>query len=339
MSGLAKRVTIKDVAKAANVAIGTVSRFLNNNGYVSNEATARIKTAIEDLDFIPSSAARSMINKKSSIIGITVPEINNPFLADLVVRLEATLSKMNYSIMLCNNKYSSLKVANFIDDLIMRNAEGLILVATDIDDEVLEKKMKNFLRPIFIGHKRAGFDSICIGDYDSSYQLTKHLISLDHKRIGFIGYNENARQTMIRVEGYCAALEDAGLHVLKELMLQSCAGHSDGYLLAKQLLSMKDRPSAMIAINDFYAVHAYAAIADAGIRVGDDISIAGFDDILMAKFISPPLTTVRCDCQELVDRSIDLLLDMIEGEHEASPTELMLSSHLVLRESTKIRSI
>ncbi len=333
MSRQVKRVTIKDVAERANVAIGTVSRYLNNNGYVSSDAMDRIQKAIEELDFIPNAAARSMINKKSAIIGVTVPEINNPFLADLVVRIESALSKMNYSIMLCNTQYKSGKIANFIDDLIMRNAEGLILVATDINDQALIRKMSNFLYTVSIGHKLDGFDCIRLTDYSAAYELTRHLIDLNHKKIGFIGFNENAHQTMSRVEGYCAALTDAGLPIRDEFMLQSFAGHRDGYHLAKQLLSLADKPTAMIAINDFYAMNAYSAIADAGLEVGKDVSVVGFDDIFMAKFLSPALTTVRCDSDSIVENAMDMLKTHVEKGSQSIPCDVELNSTVIYRQS------
>jgi len=333
MANRVKRVTIKDVAERANVAIGTVSRYLNN-GYVSVEAAERIQKAIKELEYIPNAAARSMINKKSAIIGITVPEINNPFLADLVVRIEAAVSKMNYSIMLCNTQYKSKKVANFIDDLIMRNAEGLFLVATDINDQALIKKMKRFLYTVSIGHKLDNFDSILLTDYESAYELTKHLIDLGHTKIGFIGYNENAHQTMYRVKGYCAALKDAGLEVRSEFMLQSFAGHKDGYHLAKQLLSLDDKPTAMIAINDFYAMNAYYAISDSGLKVGEDISVVGFDDIFMARFLSPALTTVRCDTDAVVHYAVNVLKEHIEQNVSYGPRDIKLVSTVIYREST-----
>jgi DNA-binding LacI/PurR family transcriptional regulator len=329
-----RRVTIKDVAEKANVAIGTVSRYLNNNGYVSGDAMERIQRAIKELDFIPSAAARSMINKKSAIIGVTVPEINNPYLADLVVRIESALSQMNYSIMLCNTQYKSEKVATFIDDLIMRNAEGLFLVATDVNDEGMVKRLSNYLYTVSIGHKLDGFDCIRLTDYESAYELTQHLITLNHKKIGFIGFNENAHQTVSRVEGYCAALKDAGLPVRDEFILQSYAGHRDGYRLAKQLLSLEDKPTAMIAINDFYAMNAYSAITDAGLEVGRDISVAGFDDIFMAKFLSPALTTVRCDSDAVVENAMGMLKDYMENKTSGVPRDVELEAAVIYRQST-----
>ena len=117
-----------------------------------------------------------MINKKSAIIGVTVPEIDNPYLADLVVRIESAVSKMNYSIMLCNTQYKGRKIANFIEDLIMRNAEGLFLVATNISDPTLLKKMDSYLYTVSIGHKLNDFDCVRMTDYRSAYEVTSHLI-------------------------------------------------------------------------------------------------------------------------------------------------------------------
>ena len=275
-----------------------------------------------------------MINKKSAIIGVTVPEIDNPYLADLVVRIESAVSKMNYSIMLCNTQYKGRKIANFIEDLIMRNAEGLFLVATNISDPTLLKKMDSYLYTVSIGHKLNDFDCVRMTDYRSAYEVTSHLIGLGHKKIGFIGFNENAFQTMDRVEGYCAALKDAGLGVRTEFMLQSSADHKDGYHLANQLLSLEDKPTAMIAVNDFYAMNAYSAIADAGLEVGKDVSVVGFDDIFISRFLSPSLTTVRCDSDIVVQNAVNMLKAHMEKGAQHSPSDIELDSTVIYRQSS-----
>jgi DNA-binding LacI/PurR family transcriptional regulator len=241
---------------------------------------------------------------------------------------------MNYSIMLCNTQYKSEKVANFIDDLIMRNAEGLFLVATDVNDESMIKRLNNYLYTVSIGHKLNGFDCIRLTDYEAAYELTRHLIEQNHRKIGFIGFNENAHQTVSRVEGYCAALADAGIPVREAYMLQSYAGHRDGYRLAKQLLSLEDKPTAMIAINDFYAMNAYSAISDAGLEVGKDISVAGFDDIFMARFLSPALTTVRCDSDALVESAIGMLKEHMDKKTQNVPHDVELEATVIYRQST-----
>jgi len=329
-----KRVTIKDVAEHANVSIGTVSRAINDSGYVGKEARKKIVDAIKNLNYIPNTTARSMVNKKSAIVGVAVPEINNPYLAELVVRIEASLSKKNYSIMLCNTQYKYHKIANFVDDLVMRNAEGVIFIATDIIDENILKKLKNYLYTVSIGQHISDFDSIVFDDYKTAYELTEHLINIGHRRIAMIGFNQNASQTMERVRGFRAAMQKHDVNVSPDYLISSEGGENSGYYAAKKLLSLKLPPTAIMAINDFYAVHTYAAITESGKNVGSDISVVGFDDILMARLIHPALTTVRYDTQAIADLSTSILHEKIITKTDMN-REIVLSCNVVLRESAR----
>lgn len=345
-----RRVTIKDVARSSGFSIGTVSRYLGNSGYVSSEAKNKIEDAIHELHYVPNAAARSMINQQSRIVGILVPEINNPFLADLVVRIESRLSKQNYSIMLCNTGYSISKAETFIDDLAMRNAEGLILVSTDISDAMVLEKIKRFMFGVSVGQKILNFDSINFNDYKAAYDITKHLIKLGHKTIGCVGFNVNATQTVDRLDGVMTAIRDSGLTINEKYMLgrdytednklNNGLGENGGYICAKQLLELKEPPSAIVAINDFYAIGAYEAAYEKGLEIGRDISITGFDDIAIAKFMTPALTTVHCDTNMMAELAVGLLLQKIsestlhESRHEEGK-DFVLPAEIMIRQSTK----
>ena len=344
-----KRVTIKDVAKKAGVSIGTVSRYIGNSGYVGRDSKENIAKAIAELGYIPNVTARSMINKRSRIVGVAVPEINNPFLADLVVRIDAGLSKKNYSIMLCNTGYNPKKMETFIDDLIMRNAEGVILVATDISEKKVLRKIKQYMQGVSVGQKILNFDSINFNDFRTAYDITRHLIRLGHKKIGCIGFNAYASQTVERLEGVMTALKDTGLAVDEKYMLgyddpaykivEHDGGENGGYIFAKRLLELKDPPTAIVAINDFYAIGAYEAIYEMNLRVGEDISVMGFDDVNIAKFMTPSLTTVNCNTGTMADLAVALLTSkMADGETPVGTEEgkdIVLSSDIILRESVK----
>ncbi len=336
MDQLSRRVTIKDVALRAGVSIGTVSRYIGNSGYVGKESKDKISRAIKELHYIPNATARSMINKKSRIIGVAVPEINNPFLADLVVRIESCLSREGYSIMLCNTGYNLKKTEAFVDDLIMRSAEGIILVATDISDKKLIEKIHRYMHGVSVGQKLPEFDCINFTDYKTAYDITNYLIENGHSRIACMGFNVNASQTIERLDGVISAVRDNGLPINEEYLLESEGGDKDGYALAKRLLELPHPPTAIVAINDFYAIGAYEAIYEKGLQVGDDISISGFDDIRMAKLISPSLTTVRCNTSEMARVASELLTDKIrKGGGGSGGRVVMLPSEIVLRDSIK----
>jgi LacI family transcriptional regulator len=326
-----RRVTIKDIAKLAGVSIGTVSRAINNSGYVGKEARSNIELAIKNTNYVPSTTARSMINRKSNIVGIVVPEINNPFLADLVVKIEDILSKRNYSMMLCNSSYEHGKIANFIDDLIMRSAEGIILVSTDVHDKMVIRKLEDYLKVISVGQHLDNFDCVKLTDYKSAFELTKYIISLGHTKIALLGYHPNATQTVERLEGYKAALINSDITPCEEYIIKA----KSGYDSTKHLLHLPERPTAIVAINDFYALEAYAAVEECGLIVGENISIVGFDDILVARFLKPTLTTVRCSTLQIAKSATSLLFNNIKKGTNGDSTELILPSEVVIRQSVK----
>jgi DNA-binding LacI/PurR family transcriptional regulator len=341
-----KRITIKDVALSAGVSIGTVSRFIRNRGYVGEGAKGKIAAAIRELQYVPSAAARSMINKDSQIIGIAVPEINNPFLADLVVKIEAGLSRKNYSIMMCNTGYSCVKIERFIDDLIMRDADGVVMVATQGTPQILEK-MKAFMHGVMVGRKTSNFDSIDFDDRKAAYDVASYLIGLGHERIACIGFHVNAPQTIDRRDGVAAALEDRGIQARREYMIgedgasrpkmESVEARNVGYVYSRWLLELPEPPTAIIAINDFYAIGAYEAIIEKGLRVGKDVSVTGFDDISIAKFLTPSLTTVKYDTKVMAELAVEILTRKIteESDSDSAGRSFTLPSNIALRESAK----
>jgi LacI family transcriptional regulator len=328
-----EKVTIKDVAIKSGVSTGTVSRYLNNRGYIGAEARINIEKAIKELNYMPNTTARSMVNKKSSIIGIVVPEIQNPFLADLVVKIEDNLSKHNYSIMLCNTLYKEDKLLAFIDDLIMRNAEGLILVSSNISNVEMIEKIDRFLKTVSVGQHVGPFDCIKFDDYKSAYNLTNYLISNGHKNIALIGYHKNASQTLERLNGYKKALEDNSIQVNEDYIISAEIGGNVGYSCTKRLIAMPVPPTAIVAINDYYAINAYLAIEENGMQVGGDISVVGFDDVILASLIRPKLTTVRCNTHNMAEYATEILLRNIKSLTQSTQKEVIMPSEIVIRDS------
>lgn len=324
-----KRITIREVAKYAGVSIGTVSRFINSSGYVGKEARDKIEDAVKQLNYLPNSAARSMINRKSKIVGIAVPEINNPFLADLVVRLEDRLTKNNYSMMLCNTKFSREKIANFVDDLIMRNAEGLILVSNNVKEKRVIQKMGEYMKTISIGEHVAYFDCIKLADYAAACALTQYLIDMGHRKIAFVGFHPNSTQTMERLQGYKDTMEKNGIPLIERYMLKTSSEYDE----TKKLLEEHEPPTAIININDFNALKSYDEIEKKGLKVGREISVVGFDDISVARFLSPALTTVTCDTKKMAVEAVSMLIENIEQDSKGSSLEITLPSEMVVRDS------
>lgn len=338
-----KRFTIKDVAEASGVSTGTISRYLNSSGYVSQEAQKKIEKAIEEMQYLPSAAARNMVNRKSGLVGIAVPEINNPFLGDLMAKIEACLSKLGYSVMLCNTAFDAGKTEKFINDLIMRNAEGVVLASVDLSwtgDQLLQK-INRFMAGVSVGQKLPNFDSVNYADFELERQVTEYLISMGHRDIACIAYTEHALPTIQRKNGVAAVMEEYGLPIRPEWFVgftdefPAIPSKNGGYVCAQKLLSGKNRPTAVIAINDYSALGAYRAIAEQGLNVGEDISVVGFDNIEMSRFIYPALTTVNCDTSEIAHVTTELLHGRITGKRFDKPQEIILPAQIIYRDSVK----
>lgn len=333
MSEMKKRATITDVARLAGVSTGTVSRMLNKNGYVSATAMDNIQKAIAELEYVPSAAARGIIHRNSAIVGIAVPQINNPYLSSLVVQMEELLSKQEFSVMICNTGYNSRKMDAFVDDLIMRDAEGLILIGTEIQDSAVLSKLKNYIQLVSIGTKMEGVDSYVHNDYAPVFDITRHLISLGHTQIAYIGHNSNSLQTMSRLEGYLGALRHEKIEATPNYCLGAHPRHDDGYRLMQQLLELDNPPTAVVAVNDFYALGAYCAIHERDLKIGEDVSVTGFDNIDIAHSLTPPLTTVETDSNNIAITAVNLLCDRICEGYKGEPRMVSGSYRVLIRNS------
>ena len=339
MSGILnkKAITIKDIAQQCSVSTGTVSRVINRSGAVSETARKKVEEAINRTGFQPSSAARSMVNKKSEIIGIIVPEVKNPFLAHLVELLEIAFASNGLSIMLCNTGYQYDNIQRFTDNLVRRNAEGVIFVASDLRDEERIMRIRQKLNVVLISSSFGDFDNVNTTDWQSAFEMTEYLISMGHTRIACMGYHEYSIPTIRRFQGYCDAMKKHGLGIDEQMLMpsDSVSGgiQNRGYILAKKLLDLSKRPTAIFAINDYYAVNVYLAVKEAGLTIGRDISVVGFDDVDISQLVDPPLTTVRYSIDTLAGLAVDIMMRKIRGEASDGAKSIQLSGVLIKRDS------
>jgi len=328
-------MTIHDIARMADVSIGTVSRVINNSSLVKEETRRKVNKIIHDTGFKPNAAARSMIKKKSSIVGVIVPEINNPHLADLVVVIEEILSREKLSVLLCNSGYNIEKETGFINELISRNAEGLVLIASELGDKAVIDRIGQHLEVVSIGAKIGNFDCVDSTNWQGAFDMVEYLITLGHERIACIGFNKTAKPSIERLNGYIDALRKHGINARDEYMLGTEGTKTSGYAKASKLLELKSPPTAVFAINDYYAINAYLAVQDKSLTVGRDISIAGFDDIPIARLVNPALTTVRYSTRSMAELATDLLLKRIKKFGTGESKRILLPTEIVKRESAQ----
>lgn len=337
--------TIVDIAKLAGVAPMTVSRVINESGYVSQEMREKVERAVKELNYHPNGLARSLKRQRTQVVGILLPDIANPFSAELAGGIQDALVERGYSSFISTSERSTERERAALRALFDHRADGLIVATreTKAGNDFLLRLTERDLPMVVVGrtlnHPRV--DRVTADHWKGAYEAVEHLISLGHRRIGFIGVQPINGAGLLRYQGYLDALRENGLAVDEKLIVGPAAksgpGYStqdDGYAGMKKLLALKKRPTAVFARNDFTAMGAMCAARDAGLNLPADLSIVGFDNVPLAAYTMPPLTTVHQPTKEQGSEAARLLLERIEGGAERERREINLDCHLVIRQST-----
>ncbi|GGF36016.1 LacI family transcriptional regulator [Halobacillus andaensis] len=338
--------TIKDVAKAANVSISTVSRVLNNSGYCSGSTREKVYKAVEELKFQKSMVATAMIKKKTSTLGLIIPDIKNIFYGELTRAIEDQAHQHGFNVILCNTDNDLEKEAEYLNFLLRKGIDGIIFSTPEVNDRNIKEVMKN--RPdlpmILLGSQveNVKLDEVLVDNFEGGYQATEHLLEYGHQRIGYIGGQKDSYATVERYKGYCKALEDHSLQPTDHYVrLDEFKIHS-GYHKGKELLALPDRPTAIFAGNDAIAVGVYKAARELDISIPDELSVIGFDDSQFAEIVAPELTTIRTPTADMGEKTVELVVKIItEGKNfketitfqptliERGSTTVLNDNHLV----------
>jgi LacI family transcriptional regulator len=330
------RITIKDIARRAGVSTATVSYVINESRYVSPEFKSRVLKAIAELGYYPDDNARSLRSKKTSTIGLIVPDNSNPFFAEIAKGVEDAGFEAGYSVILCNSNAMLERERVYLEVLLSKRVEGIILFSTTTGLEQIESIVKRGI-PMAIFYRESGnldVDTFSLDNFKAGYDATRHLIELGHTEIACIKPLSPTNPSARRVDGYKKALEDYGLTWREALTPQGNNLISGGERAARELLGSGQRFSAIFACNDAMAIGAMRALREAGFRIPQDISIVGFDDIILATYSNPPLTTIASPKQEAGRFAVERLLERINGIHKGGARNFMLETYLVIREST-----
>lgn len=339
-------ITIKDVAALAGVSIGTVSRVINNKGYLSEATREKVMRAIEETQFIPNLNAQTAADRQTPIVGVIVPELNNPFLSYVVSYIEKYLDLENFSVMMCNNMYSIEKTKKFVDRLLQQRVRGLIMVATQIEDEEYFALIREKMSIVCLNTVMDGVDCINCADWQATFELTEHLIALGHRDIAYMGFNHASPPTMERLRGFQDAMMKHNLPIDPNYLLEMDSlahpepgsrdkNYAPGNLLAARLLELPKPPTAIMAINDYYALSVYTECHKHGFIVGKDISVVGYDDIPLTEILSPPITSVQCDVDSMAYIAISTLLDRLKSKElrRQEPRSILVPGSIRLRGS------
>ena len=333
--------TIKDVAKLAGVSISTVSRVINDSKPVSQEVKKKVLDAIEELGYRPNEIARTLVTKKSFLIGIIVTDIGNSYVAQMVRGIEEVGKMYNYDILLCSSYGDKETELRFIQLLNRKQVEGIILLSEIVNKEVKEQiellkiPFVYLNRYFFIEH----FPTVSINDYDASYEMTRYLISLGHKNIAYVTTNEEVEYSLekLKIAGYRKAIEELGE---SDEILCFTKGYNieDGYEIGKDVLNLKKdlNITAVFCSHDELAIGLMNYFYDNSIRVPEDISVSGYGDIKIASIYRPRLTTIKEPHYDIGAVAIRRIIKEIKGE-EMEKSHIKLPFQILTREScTKI---
>ncbi len=327
--------TIKDVAALAGVSFTTVSHVLNDTRPVSADARRRVLAAVEEIGYLPSAVARSLRKSETKIVGVLVPNVNNPFFAELVCGVEECCRLAGYSVFLCNSDNDPKRQQQYMRTLLEKRIDGLLLSSAG-DAASLARIFKLATVPSVTVDRLvpgARADRVSVNNADGAYKAVKHLLDLGHRRIACISGPAEFEVTAERVDGWRRAQLDRGITPDEGLLIESDFSSAGGYEAARRLLRAQAGITALFASNDMMALGALRAAAESGLKVPQQLSIVGFDDIELSGFVYPALTTVGCSIKELGREAARVLVDRIENP--AAPLkDVLLTPRLVVREST-----
>lgn len=329
---------IKDVAKHAGVSVTTVSRVLNGEKYVKDDLKARVQRAIDELGYSPSHIARSLVRKKTNLIGVIVPDITSSFYSTILSTIEKTASLNNYNLMVCNIIEDIDKELKYLQVFKQMRVDGIIIMHEKLNDEIRELFQKLDIPIIFSSVKPVNqrFVSVIIDDYAAAYDATRYLIELGHSRIGFIGGDmRDVTSGQNRYIGYTQALSDCGIKVEDKYIRFGDYKTQSGYELMKEMLDGETYPTAVFAVSDDMAVGAMNCIHDYGLEVPGDLSVIGFDGSQLTEQVRPRLSSMEQPILEMGKITVDKLLDLISGSEEAPSEDVILKHRLVVRDSCK----
>ena len=328
--------TLGDVAKRAGVSMMTVSRVINNSGYISQETRQRVERAIADLGYVPNALARSLRFKQTKTLALVLTDITNPFFTTVARGVEDAASEQDFSVMFCNTDESQVEEAEYLSVIVQKQVDGMLLVpAATAPDSARFLRERNV--PFVVLDRRIRGDAVDTVRGDSeqgAYDLTLHLLSLGHRRIGMLSGPSVVMTAADRVAGYRRAMADAGAPVDESLILEGPYTLEGGYTLAEQMLTVKPRPTGLVAANNFIAIGALRALRVAGLRVPQDVSLVAFDDLPPSIVIDPFFTVVSQPAYEMGQKATALLLERLAGTGPAAPLEIILPTQLIVRESS-----
>ena len=327
---------MRDVAEKAGVSITSVSHFINNTRPISDSLKEQIELAMTDLDFQPNALARSLRLKQTKSVGIIVPDSANPFFANVTRSIEKALFANHYNVILGNSDGDLDRALLYLKVMTERQVDGLIFIDVGASGDVLNAALRSLNIPVILIDRivpGVEVDYVTVTNIRGGFDATQHLISLGHRRIACLTGPRGLTASMDRVAGYRQALSEADLPLDENLIYTGDFQFESGYDGARQLLNLSPRPTAIFACNDLMAVGVMRAAAELGIVVPSELSVVGFDDIPLAKFSAPALTTIAQPTEQIGILTANRFLKRMQNQ-DLPPEQQILETELLIRQTT-----
>jgi len=330
-------ITIKDVAKQAGVSHSTVSRALHGSPLLSDETVERIRRIAVEMGYFPSAAARSLKTNRSHALGVIVSAIDDPFFSEILQGVEEVAQGHGYSMLMAASQRDPEREQAIVQDMRERHVDGLIICSASFSVEQRRKLLEHGI-PIVMVNNQAAEEyrySIYHDDVDGSRQVARHLIDLGHKRIAYLGNSLSGRTTLDRLTGFRQEMESAGLAIPAGYAHEVPGGRpEDGLAALDYFLNLPERPTALFCFNDMLAIGMLNGLQAAGIRVPEDISVVGFDNIIFSAYTNPPLTTLDQPKRYIGAEAARLILGLLDNEETLEQQIQKLKGKLLVRQSS-----
>jgi HTH-type transcriptional repressor purR len=331
--------TIKDVAKMAGVSTTTVSHVINKTRFVAKETEEAVMQAIKSLKYSPSAVARSLKVNTTKSIGMIVTTSESPYFAEIIHAVEDHCYRQGYSLFLCNTQNDPEKIKNHVEMLTKKRVDGLLVMCSEYTQHSLDVLSSFSSVPMVVMDWGPNTDTDIIEDnsFTGGYLATKHLIDCGHKEIGLIAGELDKTTARTRYEGFVKAMNETNLPIHKNWIMEGFFEPEDGYECMNKILAQDSLPTAVFCCNDVMALGAISAITEKGLRVPDDISIIGYDNIHSSRFYAPPLTTIHQSKSRLGAQAINLLFERIANKDNDNHEKHRIAIHpeLVIRKSVR----
>ncbi|CAN5574518.1 LacI family DNA-binding transcriptional regulator [soil metagenome] len=331
-------MNIKAVAQKARVSTATVSRTINGSATVSPKTAERVRRAIDLLGFYPDVNARALGSGRSSLYGLIISDITNPFFPELVKAFEDVAVEHKQEILIANTNYDPARMENCVIRMLQRKVDGVAIMTSEMDDKLIEVFSRRHIPLVLLdaGSPAPGVSSVRFDYHGGIVAAMHHLLSLQHRRIAFISGPMTLASAQVRFNAFTEILTKNDLSINKSLMAEGNHRVDGGYQAMKRILTAKVLPTAVICSNDLTAIGSMSAIFEHGLRVPEDISVVGYDDIQLSAHTHPSLTTLRLPRTELANRAFHNLFDKrtLAGKQLPMGEAHIFHPKLMVREST-----